>query len=59
MQHNPEIEQIVDSAVKQAVGRNHEYMLTEHLLLAMLRHAPFRKCLEKFYRKVILDTKFL
>ena len=48
MQHNPEIEQIVDSAVKQAVGRNHEYMLTEHLLLAMLRHAPFRKCLEKF-----------
>ena len=48
MQHNPEIEQIVDSAVKQAVERNHEYMLTEHLLLAMLRHAPFRKCLEKF-----------
>ena len=48
MQHNPEIEQIIDSAVKCAVERSHEYMLTEHLLLAMIRHAPFRRCLEKF-----------
>ena len=39
MQHNPEIEQIIDSAVKCAVERSHEYMLTEHLLLAMIRHA--------------------
>ena len=48
MQNNPEIEQIVDSAVKLARQRNHEYMLTEHLLLAMVQHPPFRKCLTKF-----------
>ena len=48
MQHSPEIEQIVDAAVKQATDRNHEYMLTEHLLLAMIRHIPFRRCLEKY-----------
>jgi ATP-dependent Clp protease ATP-binding subunit ClpA len=48
MQNNPEIEQIIDSAIKLAHVRNHEYMLTEHLLMAMLQHAPFRKCLDKF-----------
>jgi len=48
MQNNPEIEQIIDSAIKLAHARSHEYMLTEHLLLAMLQHAPFRKCLDKF-----------
>lgn len=48
MQNNPEIEQIIDSAIKLAQQRTHEYMLTEHLLLAMLRHPPFRKCLVKF-----------
>jgi len=48
MQNNPEIEQIVDSAIKLAHARNHEYMLTEHLLMAMLQHPPFRKCLDKF-----------
>ena len=48
MQNNPEIEQIVDSAIKLAHDRSHEYMLSEHLLLAMLRHEPFRKCLTKF-----------
>ena len=48
MQNNPEIEQIVDSAVKIAQSRSHEYMLTEHLLMALLQHPPFRKCLDKF-----------
>jgi ATP-dependent Clp protease ATP-binding subunit ClpA len=48
MQSNPEIEQIIDLAIKLAQQRSHEYMLTEHLLLAMLRHPPFRKCLTKF-----------
>jgi len=48
MQNNPEIEQIIDSAIKLAQARSHEYMLTEHLLLAMLQHPPFRKCLDKF-----------
>ena len=48
MQNNPEIESIVDSAIQQAHSRNHEYMLTEHLLMAMLQHPPFRKCLDAF-----------
>jgi ATP-dependent Clp protease ATP-binding subunit ClpA len=48
MQTNPEIEQIIDSAINLAHARNHEYMLTEHLLMAMLQHPPFRKCVDKF-----------
>ena len=48
MQNNPEIEQIIDSAVKLAKERNHEYVMTEHVLLALLRHEPFRRVAEKF-----------
>ena len=48
MQNNPEIEQIIESAVKLARDRKHEYVLTEHMLLAMVRYNPFRQVLEKF-----------
>ena len=48
MQNNPEIEQIIEAAVKLARSKQHEYVLTEHVLLAMLRHVPFRRVLEKF-----------
>jgi ATP-dependent Clp protease ATP-binding subunit ClpA len=48
MQNNPEIEQIVDSAVKLARDHKHEYVLTEHVLLSLIRHEPFRRVLEKF-----------
>ena len=48
MQNNPEIEQIVDSAVKIAKDKKHEYVLTEHVLLALIRYNPFNKVLEKF-----------
>ncbi len=48
MQHHPEIENIVESAVKIARDLRHEYVTTEHLLLAMVRHAPFRKTLDTF-----------
>lgn len=48
MQNNPEIEQIIDSAVKIARDLHHEYVMTEHVLLAMIRHEPFRKVVEKF-----------
>lgn len=48
MQNNPEIEQIVDAAVKIARGLKHEYVLTEHTLLALIRYNPFHKVLEKF-----------
>jgi ATP-dependent Clp protease ATP-binding subunit ClpA len=48
MQNNPEIEQIIDSAVKIARDKQHEYVLTEHVLLSLLRYAPFRKVLLSF-----------
>ena len=48
MQNNPEIEQIIETAVKIARDRRHEYVLTEHLLVAMIRHEPFRALLDKF-----------
>jgi ATP-dependent Clp protease ATP-binding subunit ClpA len=53
MQNNPEIEQIVDVAVKIARDCKHEYVLTEHVLLALLRHAPFRQVLGKFGTDVV------
>ena len=45
MQNNPEIEQIIESAIRIAKDKKHEYVLTEHVLLSMLRYAPFRKVL--------------
>jgi ATP-dependent Clp protease ATP-binding subunit ClpA len=48
MQNNPEIEQIVDAAVKIARDRQHEYVMTEHVLLSLIRHDPFRRVLEQF-----------
>jgi ATP-dependent Clp protease ATP-binding subunit ClpA len=48
MQNNPEIEQIIDSAIHIAKDKKHEYVLTEHVLLAMLRYVPFRKVLAGF-----------
>jgi ATP-dependent Clp protease ATP-binding subunit ClpA len=48
MQNNPEIEHIVDQAVKIARDKHHEYVITEHLLLSLIRHAPFRKTLDNF-----------
>jgi len=53
MQNNPEIEQIVDAAVKIARDCKHEYVLTEHVLLSLLRHTPFRQVLEKFGTDVV------
>ena len=46
--NNPEITGIVEQAVKIAANLTHEYVVTEHLLLAMLRHPPFRKTLTSF-----------
>jgi len=48
MQNNPEIEQIVEESVRIARTKQHEYVLTEHLLLALIRYQPFRKVLEKY-----------
>ena len=48
MQNNKEIELIVSQAVKLAKERQHEYVITEHVLLALIRHTPFRKVLDDF-----------
>ena len=48
MQNNPEIEYIVDQAVRIARDKHHEYIITEHLLLALIRHASFKKILDRF-----------
>ena len=48
MQNNPEIEHIVEQAVKIARDKHHEYVITEHLLLSLIRHNPFRKTLDRF-----------
>jgi ATP-dependent Clp protease ATP-binding subunit ClpA len=54
MQNNPEIEQLIDSAVKIAKNKHHEYVMTEHVLLAMLQYHPFRKVLINFGTQVEL-----
>ena len=54
MQNNPEIEQIVDVAVKIARDLHHEYVLTEHVLLALIRYEPFRRVLEKYGADVVM-----
>ena len=48
MQENPEIKNIIEKAVKIAQNLGHEYVTTEHLLLSLVRHAPFKKCLDTF-----------
>lgn len=44
----PEIEQIVNQAVSIAQQKKHEYVTTEHLLLSIIRYAPFRKTADSF-----------
>lgn len=48
MSSNSEIETIVDNAVAAARSRQHEYVVTEHLLLAMIQHQPFRRLLDQY-----------
>ena len=45
MQNNPEIEQIIDEAIKTAARMNHGYVVVEHLMLALIRFENFRKVL--------------
>ena len=48
MQNNPEIEYIVEQSAALARQRQHRYVLTEHLLAALVAHAPFGRVLQKF-----------
>ena len=48
IQDNPEIDAIIEGAVQISRTWQHEYVLTEHLLLSLVRHDPFRKTLAKY-----------
>jgi ATP-dependent Clp protease ATP-binding subunit ClpA len=52
--HSPEIEIIIGQAVEFAKQRNHQYCTVEHLLLSLVTHPPFKKCLDAY--GVDLDT---
>jgi len=52
MQQNPEIEHLIEQAVALARKMKHQFVTTEHLLLAMIQYDTFRKCLEKFGAEV-------
>ena len=46
--NSPEIESIIEQAVENAKSRSHEYCTVEHLLLSLITHTPFNKCLAGF-----------
>jgi len=48
MNNSPEIESIIEQAVHTAKERKHQYCTVEHLLLALISHPPFKKCLDTF-----------
>jgi len=52
MQINPEIEQITDYAIALAKKRGHEYVLLEHLLVALLSYEPFYFCAKGYGVKI-------
>ena len=48
MNNSPEIESIIENAITQAKERNHQYVTIEHLLMSLITHTPFKKCLDSF-----------
>lgn len=46
--HSPEIEAIIEQAILLAKSRNHKYCTVEHLLLSLITHAPFKRCLDTY-----------
>lgn len=48
MNNSPEIESIIEEAIAFAKQRKHQYCTIEHLLLALISHTPFKKCLDGF-----------
>ena len=48
MNHSVEIESIIEQAISFAKDRQHQYCTVEHLLLALIKHTPFKKCLDSF-----------
>lgn len=48
MQNNPEIEQIVENAVKLAKKLHHKYVTVEHLALSLVTFQPFNNLLKDY-----------
>jgi ATP-dependent Clp protease ATP-binding subunit ClpA len=48
LQQSPEIENIIERAIEAAKTRQHTYVTVEHLLLSLITHPPFKKCLNQF-----------
>ena len=48
MTNSPETEAIIEQAVAFAKERKHQYCTIEHLLLALVSHPPFKKCIAAF-----------
>ena len=46
--NSPEIEAIIEQAIEFAKERKHQYCTIEHLLLSLITHTPFKKCLDSF-----------
>jgi len=46
--NSPEIEAIIEQAIELSKQRKHEYCTIEHLLLSLITHTPFKKCLDSF-----------
>lgn len=57
MQQSPEIENIIERSIEEAKLRNHGYVTVEHLLLALITHPPFAKCLASFQVDVEMMTE--
>jgi len=55
--HSPEIEAIIEQAIVLSKDRSHEYCTVEHLLLALISHTPFKKCLDGFGVDTEMMTK--
>ena len=48
MNNSPEIEAIIEQAIEFSKQRKHQYCTIEHLLLSLITHTPFKKCLDSF-----------
>jgi ATP-dependent Clp protease ATP-binding subunit ClpA len=48
MNHSPEIENIIEQSIEYAKQRKHQYVTVEHLLLALINHPSFTKCIIGF-----------
>jgi ATP-dependent Clp protease ATP-binding subunit ClpA len=48
MQHNPDIQKILEEASNIASSKNHGYITLEHLTLALIQFKPFRKIIHTY-----------